>query len=167
MRALNHVLNHVLNHATRLCWVIATVALMLVGTVAQSYAETGTVRLRLVKAGFIVGAGGGSGTLTVHNRTYRLSVGGVGIGMIGVAGVDLAGTAYNLFKPSDIAGTYSAAGAGVAILAGGKVIRLQNNKGVIIELHGAQMGLDLSLNLSGMTITLQYSSLAQPKPPGV
>jgi hypothetical protein len=100
-------------------------------TITPSQAQTGTVRLNIVKAGFIVGAGGGSGVLHYHGRTYRLTVGGIGLGSLGVAAADLAGTASNLHRPQDIAGTYGAAGAGVTFIGGGQVATLQNEKGVV------------------------------------
>ena len=125
------------------------------GRLTQSRAQTGTVHLKLIKAGFIVGVGGGGGTLTYQGRTYRLSVGGIGIGTIGIASARLVGTAYHLRSPADIAGSYAAAGAGFAIVGGPKVARLQNANGVVLELHGVQLGLEVSLNLSGMTIALQ------------
>ena len=82
------------------------------GSPSQSYAETGSVRLKVTKVGFIVGVGGGSGVLRYEEgHSYRLSVGGVGIGTIGAAGADLVGTARNLRTAADIAGTYSAASA--------------------------------------------------------
>src|ERR1700720_3989595 len=62
----------------------ALMSIMLVGA-TQSQAQTGTVRLNIVKAGFIVGAGGGSGVLHYHGRTYRLTVGGIGFGGFVVA----------------------------------------------------------------------------------
>src|SRR5690242_20749812 len=58
-------------------------------------------------------AGGGNGTLLCHGRTYRLTVGGIGLGSLGVAAADLAGTASNVRNPANVAGTYGAAGAGV------------------------------------------------------
>ncbi len=131
---------------------IMTMAMMLLGTPTQSRAQTGIVHLRIVKAGFIVGVGGGHGTLTYHGHTYRLSVGGIGLGSLGIASADLRGTASNLYKPADIAGTYGAAGAGGAFVGGAAVARLQNEKGVILELHGAQLGFQVSLGLAGMTI---------------
>jgi hypothetical protein len=130
-------------------------ALMLVSASAQSSAQTGTVNIKIVKAGFIVGVGGGSGTLTFNGKSYRLNIGGVSVGTIGVATVNLAGTARNLRTAADIAGTYAAASASVAIVGGAKVAKLQNEKGVILELHGVQLGLEASLSLSGMTIALQ------------
>jgi hypothetical protein len=124
-------------------------------TVTPSQAQTGTVRLSIVKAGFIVGAGGGSGTLNYHGTTYRLSVGGIGLGSLGVAGAELVGTASNLHRPQDIAGTYGAAGAGVTFIGGGQVATLQNEKGVVLQLRGGQVGFQVSLGLGGMTIGLR------------
>ena len=133
-------------------------ALMMVAASIESRAQTGTtgtVRIQIVKAGFIVGVGGGKGTLTFNGKSYPLSIGGVSVGTIGVATVNLEGTARNLRTAADIAGTYGAASASVAIVGGGKVAKLQNEKGVILELHGVQLGLEASLSLSGMTIALQ------------
>jgi hypothetical protein len=144
--------------AMKLIKFIAAIAglmsIMLIGA-TQSQAQTGAVRLSIIKAGFIVGAGGGSGTLHYHGRTYRLTVGGIGLGSLGVAGADLVGTASNLHNPADIAGTYGAAGAGITVVGGGQVVTLQNAKGVVLQLHGAQVGFQVSLGLAGMTIGLR------------
>jgi hypothetical protein len=134
---------------------VMALATLLLGTSMPSRAQTGIVHLKIVKIGFIVGVGGGHGTLTYHGHVYRLKVGGVHIGTIGIAGAQLAGTASNLRSPYDIAGTYGAAAAGLAVVGGGKVARLQNGKGVVLELHGVQMGFEATLGLGGMTITLQ------------
>ena len=130
-------------------------AVILASAAWPSYAETGTVRVRIAKAGFIVGVGGGSGILHFKGRNYRLRIDGISAGTIGIARADLVGTAPNLRIASDIAGTYSAVSAGVAVAAGGKTARLQNQKGVVLELHGTQVGFELSLNLSGVTVSLQ------------
>jgi hypothetical protein len=132
-------------------------ALIIVAASTESRAQTGsgTVRIQIVKAGFIVGVGGGKGTLTFNGKSYPLSIGGVSVGTIGVATVNLAGTARNLRTAADIAGTYGAASASVAIVSGAKVATLKNEKGVVLEVHGVQLGLEASLSLSGMTIALQ------------
>ena len=133
-------------------------ALMMVAASTESRAQTGTtgtVRIQIVKAGFIVGVGGGKGTLTFNGKSYPLSIGGVSVGTIGVATVNLEGTARNLPTAADIAGTYGAASASVAIVGGAKVATLKNEKGVVLEVHGVQLGLEASLSLSGMTIALQ------------
>ena len=141
--------------ATKFCAVITVASIMLIGAVSQSYADTGSVRLNIKKVGFIVGVGGGSGTLNFKGKSYRLGIGGVSAGTIGVAGADLVGTASNLRSAADIAGTYSAISAGVAVAAGAKAVTLQNSNGVVLQLHGRQVGFEASLSLSGLTISLQ------------
>jgi hypothetical protein len=140
---------------TKFCAAFIVAAVMLTGAPSQSYAETGSVRLKITKVGFIVGVGGGSGTLNFKGKSYRLSIGGVSAGTIGAAGADLVGTASNLRTAADIAGTYSAVSAGVAVAGGAKVATLQNSNGVVLQLKGRQVGFEASLSLSGMTISLQ------------
>ncbi len=142
----------------RAAWVFTGVVLaatLLTAASSQSYADTGSVRLRITKVGFIVGVGGGSGVLTFHGRHYRLSVGGISAGTIGAAGADLVGVASNLRTPADIEGAYSAISAGVSVAGGAKVATLQNAKGVVLQLRGRQVGFEASLAVSGMTISLQ------------
>lgn len=141
--------------AIRIAAAVVAAAFMLSAMSAPSQAQTGAVRIKVVKAGFIVGVGGGSGSLNFQGRTYRLSIGGIGVGTIGIAEANLAGTAYNLRRPQDIAGTYVAAGAGAAIVGGSKVARLQNSNGVVLELRGVQLGAEITLGVGGMTIALQ------------
>jgi hypothetical protein len=129
-------------------------AMMLSSASTASSAETGIVHLRIVKAGFIIGTGGGTGTLTYHGSTYRLKVGGIGLGTIGIAEARLVGVAYHLHHVADIVGTYDVLGASVAVVGGPKVARLQNGKGVVLELRGQQLGFEATLGLGGMTISL-------------
>jgi hypothetical protein len=142
-------------HSRKLGAAIVGAAIMLVGSYVACHAQTGTVQLSVVKAGFIVSTGTGTGTLNYQGRTYRLSVSTVGYGTIGVTGGELTGTAYNLRSAADIAGTYRAAAAGLTIGGGAQVARFQNANGVILELVGAQLGLAISLGSAGMTIVLQ------------
>lgn len=141
--------------AMKLIVVAFIAAAALAGAPTESRAQTGTVRLHIVKAGFIVGIGGGSGTLIYHGTRYPLTIGGIGVGSLGVAAVDLVGTAYNLQKPADIVGSYGAAGAGATFVGGAQVAWLQNEKGVILEVHGVQVGFQVSLGLAGMTVGLR------------
>ena len=132
-------------------------ALASIGVVAAtpSQAQTCSIRLHIVKAGFIVGAGGGNGTLICHGRPYRLTIGGIGLGSLGIAAADLTGTASNVQNPANVAGTYGAAGAGVTFVGGGQVATLQNEKGVVLQLSGGQVGFQVSLGLAGMTIGMR------------
>jgi hypothetical protein len=129
--------------------------LVLVTATLPSQADNGRVRIRITKAGFIIGVGGGDGVLNFKGRNYPFKVSGISGGTIGVAHMDLIGTAHNLKSPTDIAGSYTAGSASIAVVGGAKVARVQNANGVVLELHGAQVGLELSLNLGGATITMQ------------
>jgi hypothetical protein len=134
---------------------IAAVALAFGTATPPAHAETGTVRISGGSAGFIIGVGGGQGTLRFRGRTYPLSVGGMSIGTLGVAQSDLVGRAYHLRRPSDIAGTYTTIGAGVAVAGGARVARLQNANGVVLELRGQQAGLQISAGLGGLTLAMR------------
>src|SRR5262249_46465944 len=124
-------------------------------TESKPQPTTGTVRIKIVKAGVIVGVGSGSGTLTYAGKTYQLTVGGISLGSLGVASVELAGTATNLRAATDIAGTYKGTGAGATLVAGKQAATLQNEKGVVLKVRGAQSGFQLSLGPGGMTLSLQ------------
>ena len=90
----------VFTHAMKMSAAALSLAVMLVGAATPSQAQTtGTVRLHFVKVGFIVGVGGGSGVLIYHGHRYRLAVSGIGLGSLGIAAVDLVGTASNLSGP--------------------------------------------------------------------
>src|SRR5215468_4037280 len=126
---------------------VMAAAIILLSTLSLSHAQTGSIRLNVGKAGFIVGIGGGSGTLRFKGRDYPVSVGGISVGTIGVAGADLVGRVYNLRSAADIAGTYTAVSGGIAVAGGAKIARLQNANGVVMELQGAQVGLEVSFSL--------------------
>src|SRR5512139_1016547 len=143
------------SRAMKFCAAFIVAAVMLMGIPSRSYADTGSVRLKITKVGFIVGVGGGSGTLNFKGKQYRLSIGGVTAGTIGVAGADLVGTASNLRSAADIAGAYSAVSGGIAVAGGVKGATLQNANGVVLQLQGKQIGLEATLGLSGLTISLQ------------
>jgi hypothetical protein len=134
---------------------LAAVVTLILAPTVPSQADTGTVRFRVGSAGFIVGVGGGSGTLTFQGKSYPLRIGGVSVGMIGVSSTDLVGRARNLRRASDIAGTYTAVGAGLAIAGGASTARLQNANGVVLEVKGTKVGFSASIDLSGLQISMQ------------
>jgi hypothetical protein len=146
---------HSLLRACRMAAMALVAAVTLVAASTPSSAQVGHVRLHIVKAGFIIGVGGGSGVLYYEGHAYRLSVGGIGLGSLGVAAVNLVGTASNLHNPGDIVGTYGGGGAGAAFVGGGQVATLQNERGVVLTLHGVQAGFQVSLGLGGMTISMR------------
>jgi hypothetical protein len=123
---------------------------------APARADTGAVRVVFTKAGFIVGVGGGEGVLAFHGRHYRFNVSGMSVGFtIGASTTQLTGRALNLGSPGDIQGTYAVIGAGGALAAGAGGVQLQNEKGVILQLAGAKVGVELSAAVGGVTIALK------------
>ena len=66
----------------------------------------------------------------------------------------LHGRVSHISSPSDVAGVYGAAGAGLAVGPGARAIVLTNQKGAVLELTGEQVGLLANLDLSGLAITL-------------
>jgi hypothetical protein len=132
---------------------IAVVAF--VGSFSASYADSGTVTLTIYKAGWIIGGSGGTGTLHFHGRRYRLSTGGLDYGLVfGGSKTVLRGRVSRISRPSDVAGVYGAAGAGLAVGTGARAIVLTNQKGAVLELTGRQVGLLANADLSGLAITL-------------
>ena len=123
---------------------------------ATARADEGTVSLVIYKAGWIIGGSGGSGVLTFHGRSYQLSTGGLDYGLVfGGSKTVLRGRVHNIFRPSDVAGVYGAAGAGLAVGAGARAIVLTNQKGAVLELSGHQVGLMANVDLSGLAIALR------------
>jgi hypothetical protein len=134
---------------------IGLIAILGASVPQATYADGGTIRISVLKAGWFIGGSGGRGTLTFHGRRYPLSIGGLSAGLVfGASGMDFVGTVSNIFRPSDVAGVYGAAGAGAALVAGGGVIALTNDKGAVLHLSGRQVGLMANLDLSGMAISL-------------
>jgi hypothetical protein len=127
-----------------------------VGLSPASHADSGTVTLTIYKAGWIIGGSGGSGTLYFQGRRYPLSTGGLDYGLVfGGSKTVLRGRVSNIYRPSDVAGVYGAAGAGLAVGTGARGIVLTNQKGAVLELSGRQVGLLANVDLSGLAITLK------------
>jgi lipid-binding SYLF domain-containing protein len=119
-------------------------------------ADSGTVSLTIYKAGWIIGGSGGGGVLYFRGRSYALSTGGLDYGLVfGGSKTVLHGTVSNIYRPSDVAGVYAAAGAGIAVGRGARAIVLTNQKGAVLELSGQQVGLIANVDLSGLAITLR------------
>jgi hypothetical protein len=142
----------------RAALIALTALTALTGVILSSAAraDEGTIRISVVKAGWIIGGSGGSGVLNFHGRSYPLSIGGISYGIVfGASQTDLRGRVSNIRRPSDVAGVYGAAGAGLAVGRGASAIVLTNQKGAILELSGRQVGLIANADLSGLAITLR------------
>ena len=147
------------------CLHVALVALLgilwLAGISKTLHAETGSVAVVFTKGGLILGVGGGEGVLTFRGKHYPFTVSGISVGAtIGASTTKLVGRALNLRGPESIEGTYSAVGAGGALAGGAGSVRLRNTNGVItngviLQLSGPKVGVELSAAVAGVTIRLK------------
>ena len=136
--------------------VLAFAALTGVALSSAAHADEGFVQLTIYKAGWVIGGSGGSGVLDFRGRRYGLSTGGLDYGLVfGGSKTVLRGRVSNINRPSDVAGVYGAAGAGLAVGRGARAIVLSNQKGAVLELSGQQVGLMANADLSGLAITLK------------
>jgi hypothetical protein len=132
---------------------LLAVVLLTASSLAQA---PGYVRVKFVKAGLMVGAGGGSGVLTYRGRDYPFRVSGLSLGVTAGGSVSrLEGWASGIKQVSDFAGTYSSVGAGGAFVGGIGGIHLGNEKGVRIDLQGPKAGMEFAANLSKIQISLR------------
>ena len=136
---------------------IATIAILSsVGLTSAAFADSGTVSIRIFKAGFVIGGSAGSGVLHFQGRNYPLSVGGLSYGFtFGASETRFHGTVSNIRRPSDIAGVYGQAGVGAAVIRGAQAVVLTNQNGAVLSLTGGQAGLIVSADLSGLALGLK------------
>jgi hypothetical protein len=132
-------------------------ALGLAAPVTPSLAQAaGHVRVKIVKAGLLVGGGVGRGVLTYRGKSYPFKVSGMSLGITAGATVGrLDGWASDIGEVGDFAGTYSSVGGGFALVGGANGVHLRNEKGVTIVLQGPKAGLELAANLSTIVISLK------------
>src|SRR5476649_2597988 len=109
---------------------LVALAAMAAASVSTAYADSGSVSISIVKAGFIIGGSAGSGTLTFQGRRYPLSIGGMSYGFtFGASETRFHGTVSNISRPSDVNGVYGQAGAGAAVGRGAQAVVLTNQRG--------------------------------------
>jgi hypothetical protein len=147
---------YLVRHAVVRLPVIVAVGLLASCLSSPSNADNGDVQVVFTKGGFILGAGRGDGVLLLRGHRYPFRVSGLSVGFtVGASAARLSGQAMNLLRPSDIQGTYSLIGAGAALAAGGGSVQLRNERGVVLQLSGAKLGLELSVAIGGVTVTFQ------------
>ncbi|MGB6535393.1 MAG: hypothetical protein WBF58_05455 [Xanthobacteraceae bacterium] len=136
--------------------VIAVLALTGITFFSAAYADDGAISFSVLKAGFVVGGSGGSGTLIFHGRRYPLGIGGVSYGFtFGASETRFEGTVSNIRGPSDVTGVYAAGNVGAAIGRGAQAIVLTNQHGAILTLTGRSVGAIVSADLNGLVITVK------------
>lgn len=136
--------------------VLALYGVLAFAAASPSYARDGSIQIEINKAAVLLGVQDGRGLLIFKRKRYPLVVGGVGFGAsLGFSKAQLTGRVMNIRRASDVAGRYTAGEAGLTVIGGGKAARLTNERGVVLELAGPQVGLEVTLDLSGMEIALR------------
>ena len=140
----------------RAALIALTVAFAGVAASSAARADSGTISIRIFKAGFVIGGSAGSGVLRFHGRDYPLSAGGLSYGFtFGASETRFHGRVTNIRRPGDIAGVYAQGGAGAAVGRGAQAVVLTNQNGAVLTLTGEQAGVIVSLDLSGLALSLK------------
>ena len=115
----------------------------------------GTVRLEATAVAAGVGVSWGDGNLKFKGKEYPFKVSGLGIATVGISRVSAVGEVYNLNNPADLAGTYAAVAAGLALGGGAEGLTMKNQKGVVINLRAVQQGINFTLGPQGFIIEMK------------
>jgi hypothetical protein len=130
---------------------VAAFAVLTVLAIAASsslHADEGRIHITFFKGE----NGSGSGYLFFQGQKYGLGVSNKKIGRVWVTTIDLIGTVSNLRNAADIIGAYTAVDAQAAMVSRSKTARLENPKGIVVEIRAVNLNRLFSLNLSEMTI---------------
>jgi hypothetical protein len=120
---------------------------------AQERVKTGPVEIEQVQVAFIGSGNVGGGTLQFEGKSYRFSIGGLGVGGFGLSKMQAYGDVYNLRELKHFRGAYGQARYGA--VAGDKStgqLWLQNTNGVLLSLQAKRTGLALSLGADAIII---------------
>ncbi len=136
--------------------VLAVIALQHGSAFAQSKRpqQTGTITIEQVQVAFIFSGNVGGGKLNYKGKTYPFSIGGLGVGGIGISSIDATGEVYDLKRLADFEGGYGQARSGIVL--GNKSagsLWLENSAGVYIRLSAKRKGIALSLGVDGIYIS--------------
>lgn len=135
---------------------VAALAFAGVALSSTAYADSGSISFKVIKAGFVVGGSGGSGTLTFQGRSYPIGIGGLSYGFtFGASETRFHGTVSNIRRASDVAGVYAAGNVGAAVGRGAQAIVLTNQHGAVLTLTGKSVGAIVSADLNGLALTVK------------
>ena len=131
--------------------VAMALVLAAIGNCTAVYAQTAQIYIVLVKSGKIFSSYG-SGSLYFNSRRQRLRIAGLNIDALPLPRVRLDGAVSNLNEGFEIAGTYHAAPGGYSFASSTTIARLENQYGVVLELHSIELDQGITIDLAGMTI---------------
>jgi hypothetical protein len=108
-----------------------------------------------VQAAYLGSGNAGSGVLYYQGSKYHFSVGGLGVGGIGISKIEAKGDVYGLRHLSDIAGAYVQGRFGFALgTTSASELWLKNGNGVVMHLVAKRQGLMLSLGGDAVVIPM-------------
>ncbi|MDH3684796.1 MAG: hypothetical protein OEP95_01145 [Myxococcales bacterium] len=102
-----------------------------------------------------VGVSWGDGTLYFDGDRHGFSLMGAGLGQIGAARISAEGPVANLESLDEFAGSYLAVEAGATAGAGGSLLTMRNEHGVVIHVRAESAGLRVALATEGFRIDLE------------
>lgn len=120
---------------------------------AGSLRYSGTIEINQTRVSFIASAAGGGGVLHYRGHSYPFSIGGLGIGGIGVTRLLANGTVYNLASLERFPGMYTQVRTGIALGNAQGKLWLKNADGVVLGLSGTGKGVGLSLGADAVNIS--------------
>lgn len=132
----------------KLVAILTALILLPIGISTPFAEDEGRIQITFSKPGY----DNGSGYLFYQGQKYGLGVSGAHTGRIWVSTIDLIGTASNLRSAADILGTYNGSDPEAAIVKGAAAARLDNAKGVTLEVRAVNLNRRSTLDLSGMTL---------------
>jgi hypothetical protein len=124
----------------------AVPALLFAAPALADSVPSGTVTITQTQIAFIGSGNLGGGTLNYGGKSYRFTIGGLGIGGFGISKIEASGNVYDLKSINDFAGAYVQGryGAVVGSKSTGE-LWLTNTNGVSLSLKAKRTGLALSL----------------------
>ena len=121
----------------------------------QGKPVSGYVRMTQVQAAYLGSGNAGSGVLYYQGSRYPFSVGGLGVGGIGVSKIEATGEVYGLQHLHDFPGAYVQGRYGFALAnTSAGDLWLKNSNGVIMHLSAKRQGLMLSLGGDAVVIQM-------------
>jgi hypothetical protein len=118
---------------------------------------SGYVEMTQVQAAYIGSGNAGDGTLRYRGHTYPFTVGGLGVGGIGISKIEARGEVYGLERLRDFPGAYIQGRYGLAVgTASTGDLWLKNGNGVIMRLVAKRQGLMLSLGGDAVVIQMNH-----------
>jgi len=144
-----------MSHIARAILVAAALLVGVTGAFAQEKKVSGTIEIKQTQVALLISGALGGGKLHYGGKTYDFSIGGLGVGGIGISTLTATGTVYNLQRIEDFPGLYGQARVGWAAGEQGEgKLWLQNTNDVVIEVKTRREGVMLAMGADGVVIKM-------------